>query len=296
MSFGVLTLATPQDYLKAIGLALSLRVSNSGVPVAVACSEQVRPLVAPFFDICVEKDPKLKGFVHKIYLDQYSPFDETFFFDSDVLIFRPLAPLLDEWRAQPYSACGKYTTDGISPFGLDNRAVLKKINRTRLVQIDGAGHAYFRKPDATPIFDLARTIFADYRSYAGDTKKFGDEDVMNIAMTLLGLRPMPHFDFWSRPLSAAGKIDIDAVNGKCAFQFVDTGQLQEPVMMHFAANEAALLYVKQLRRLYKKFSVSTTGLTRFALRTFYLREIKWPIKYRLDLAKTWLSNSGGVQG
>ncbi|WP_213773865.1 hypothetical protein [Bradyrhizobium sp. dw_78] len=288
MSFGVLTLATMDDYLKAIGLALSLRVSNSDVPLAVACSPKVRPYVAPYFDLCVDEDPELKGFVHKIHLDRYSPFDETFFFDSDVFIFRPLKGLLNDWRTQSYSACGKYTTDGISPFGLDTEAVLRKIGRKALVQIDGAGHAYFRKPECVAIFDLARTIAADYRNYAGNIK-FADEDVMNITMTLLDLRPMPHFDFWSRPLSARGKIDIDATNGKCAFELMDTGQKQEPVMMHFAANEAAFLYVKQLRRLFNKFGVPARGLTEVALKDFYLREMKWPIKARVDIFKAWLS-------
>jgi hypothetical protein len=290
MSFGVLTLATSDDYLKAIGLALSLRVSNSGVPLAVACSRKVRPHVERYFDICVDEDRELKGFVHKVHLDRYSPFSETFFFDSDVLVFRSLQELLIDWRVQSYFACGTYRTDGISPFGLDTAAVLRKINRKALVQIDGAGHAYFRKPECQAIFDLAREIVADYKTYAGDIK-FADEDVMNITMTLLDLKPMPHFDFWSRPLSARGKIEIDAANGKCSFELADTGQRQEPVMMHFAANEAAFLYVKQLRRLFNKFGVPTNGLTEVAVKDFYLRELKWPIKARVDILKAALSKT-----
>src|SRR6476660_5868394 len=103
MSLGVLTLATMDDYLKAIGLALSLRVSNPDLPVAVACSSSVRPYVAPYFDLCVEEEPGLKGFVHKIHLDKYSPFDETFFFDSDVLVFRSLKGVLNHWNTQYYA-------------------------------------------------------------------------------------------------------------------------------------------------------------------------------------------------
>src|SRR6185437_188872 len=287
MSFGVLTLATRGDYLKAIGLALSLRVSNPGVPLAVACAPHVRPYVERYFDLCVDENPGLRGFVHKIHLDRYSPFEETFFFDSDVLVFRPLKAVLNAWRGQPYGACGRYASDGISPFGLDTKAVLKKIDRKTLVQIDGAGHAYFRKPECVAVFDLAREIAADYKSYAGDIK-FADEDVMNITMSMLNLRPMPHFDFWSRPLSAKGKIDIDAAIGKCSFVFVDTGERQEPVMMHFAANEAALLYFRQLKRLFNKFEVSTEGLAEQAFKDFYLRELKWPIKARVDIFKAWL--------
>ena len=126
-AFGILTLATPNDYLKAIGLALSVRVSNPGVPIAVACSAKVRPLVAPYFDHVIEEQAGLKGFVHKVYLDRYSPFVETMFFDSDVLVFKPVRPYVESWGPGPYYACGHYMTDGKSAFGLDRQAVLKKI-------------------------------------------------------------------------------------------------------------------------------------------------------------------------
>ncbi|OYV43651.1 MAG: hypothetical protein B7X10_06355, partial [Burkholderiales bacterium 21-58-4] len=56
-NFGVLTLATPNDHLKAIGLALSLRVSNPGVPTAVACSPAVGSLLEPYFDHVIAEDP-----------------------------------------------------------------------------------------------------------------------------------------------------------------------------------------------------------------------------------------------
>ena len=191
----------------------------------------VRSLVAPYFDICVEEDPSLRGFIHKLHLDRYSPFEETFFFDADVLVFRPLNQVLGNWRSQPYYACGKYVTTGISPFGLNTEKVLRIINKGSLVQIDGAGHCYFRKPECGAIFELARKIATDYEHYAGQIK-FADEDVMNIAMTMLDLKPMPHFDFWARPLSAkAGSIKMDASEGDCVLELSDNGQIQEPFMM-----------------------------------------------------------------
>ena len=114
MAFGILTLATPDDYRKAIGLALSLRVSNPGVPTAVACSPKLRARLAPYFDRVIDEDPTLRGFVHKVHLDRYSPFDDTFFFDSDVLVFRDLKPKVEEWNDQVYNATGGYLRDGSS--------------------------------------------------------------------------------------------------------------------------------------------------------------------------------------
>lgn len=276
-AFGFLTLATPDDYQKAIGLALSLRISNPGIPVAIACSPTLKPLIAPYFDIVVDENPALRGFIHKLHLDRYSPFEETFFFDSDVLVFRPIAEVLDKWRAQPYAACGSYGTGGKSAFGLDVAKVLRTIGHDRLVQIDGAGHAYFRKPDCHAIFDRAREIASDYPRYAGNIR-LADEDVMDIAMTQLDLRPMPHGDFFSCYWSARkGTIAMDAVQGKCHFVSAVSGEVLHPYMMHFAGDQAPFLYSGQLRKLFRRFGVSTQGLLKVALADYYL----WGIEFRV---------------
>lgn len=284
MSFGVLTLATPNDYLKAIGLALSLRISNPGVPVAVACSPRVRLLVEPYFDHVVDEDPSLRGFVHKVHLDRYSPFDETMFFDSDVLVFRPIRPFIEQWGRSPYTACGIYRTEGVSAFGLNRQEVLKKIGKDALVCIDGAGHALFRKPECNEVFENARMVTKNYSDYAGDIR-YADEDVMNIVMTMMGLEPAPHGEFFSRYLSARpGTMKIDATKGLCEFVAVTTGKKFSPCMMHFAANEAPFAYVLQLRRLFRHFDVPTDGLLRLALSDFYDREFKTPLYNRM---KSW---------
>lgn len=260
MTFGILTMATSADYLKAIGLALSARVSNPGVPLAIACLPAVRDKVSPHFDVVVDQDPKLRGFMHKIHLDRYSPFEETFFFDADVLLFRPLREVLDQWRAQPYAACGIYRTGGVSAFGFDRARLLKTLGKERMVQIDGAGHAYFRKPDCTRIFELAREIAADYPRYAGDAR-FADEDAMGIAMTLLDLKPIAHDQFWSRYCSGIrGTMDMDASAGRCSMRLVTTNHMQQPYMTHFAYREAPLAYTAQLLKLYRKFRIPRWSL------------------------------------
>jgi hypothetical protein len=300
MSFGVLTLATSNDYRKAIGLALSVRVSNAGIPIAVACSPKVRPLLAPYFDYVVDKDARLHGYVHKLHLDRYSPFQETFYFDSDVLVFRPLSEILDEWRGQAYTACGNYLANGATAFGLDRQKVLKTIGRDKLVHIDGAGHCYFRKPECHAVFDLAREIVANYTEYGlmsigalGSTAgelRFADEDVIDIAMTILELRPMPHDDFFSRHCSGKkGTISIDASQGECRFTSATSGRVQRPHMMHFAGREAPFAYAIQLRQLFRRFDVKTEGLFRAAISDYYVSKVEWPLR---QTAKQLLAKAG----
>ncbi len=271
--FGILTMATPNDVLKAIGLALSLRVSNPGVPLAVACAPKLRPLVEPHFNHVIDEQAGLKGFVHKVHLDRYSPFDETLFLDSDVLVFKPVQPYIEQWGPQDYTACGRYMSDGHSAFGMDRASVLRKLGKPKLVVIDGAGHAYFRKPGCVRVFELARHITAHHHEYMGAIP-YADEDVMDAAMTQLDLPPMPHGSFFSRHSSARrGSLSMDATQAHCRYVAVSSGQVTEPCMMHFAANEAALSYHYQLHRLFRQFGVAAPGLWRQAASDFYDREI-----------------------
>lgn len=274
MSFGVLTLATPGDYKKAIALALSARVSNPGVPLAVAAAAKLRPLLAPHFDHFVEENTALKGFEHKVHIDRYSPFADTFFFDSDVLLFRDLRPMAQAWQHQPYTACGEYLAEGFSTFGLDRKKVLQKIGKPTLAVIDGAGHCYFRKPGCTAFFDLARDITARHTEFCGDIK-YADEDVIDIVMTLMDLQPAPRKGFFSRYLSAEkGSMRMQAVEGFCSFVEKGTTETVTPYMMHFAANEAPFAYARQLRALFQKYGVDTHGLYRTAAQDYFDSEIK----------------------
>lgn len=273
-SFGILTLASPGDYLKAIGLALSLRASNPGVPTAVACAAKLEPLLKPFFDYVIEERPGLRGFVHKVYLDEYTPFNTTFFLDSDILCFRPLKPYVSIWNHPVYSACGRYHFGGHSMFGLDRSAVMKKIGSDKLVVIDGAGHACFQKAASRELFDLAREITANYKAYAGDTP-YADEDVMSIAMTMLKLEPSPYLDFFSRYLSAKpGTLELDSSKGVCRYISTITNEPYLPCIMHFAANEAPVAYTRELLRLFRANGVSTRGLLALGANDFWATTVK----------------------
>src|SRR5262249_7300035 len=104
------------------------------------------------------------------------------------------------------------------------------------------------------------------------------------------LEPMPHGEFWSRHCSARrGTILMNATRGECSFRSATSGEIQRPLMMHFAAREAPLFYGAQLRRLFAKFKVSSEGLLRLTASEFYIRHIKWPLR---GFAKRFLTRLG----
>jgi hypothetical protein len=274
-------MATPSDSQKAIGLALSARVSNPGVPLAVAASAKLKPLLAPHFDHFIVEDASLRGFEHKVHMDHYSPFEDTFFFDADVLLFRDLAPTAQAWSQQPYTACGIYMDDGLSSFGMDRKKVLQKISKTNLVVIDGAGHCFFRKPGSNAVFDMARDITARHKEYCGDIK-YADEDVLDIVMTSMDLKPAPHAGFFARYLSAKkGTMQMDASRGQCSYIDAVTGATMTPAMVHFAANEAAFPYARQLHALFVKNGVDTSGLYATAMQDTFETKIKLRLRRML---------------
>ena len=284
-SFGVLTLASPSDYLKAIGLALSLRASNPGVPIAVACSKKLHHHLQPHFDYVIEEQSGLRGFEHKVHLDEYTPFQTTFFLDSDVLVFKPLKPYVELWGNPIYAAQGWYETYGFSTFGLDRAAVLRKIGRERFTVIEGAGHACFRTPESKELFDLARKITANYKEYAGDLQ-YADEDAVAIAMTMLDMPPAPFSDFFSRYLSGKpGTIEIDSSRARCRFIWRDNNLPFEPCMMHFAANESPIPYTRELMRLFRNNGVPTDGLLGLGMYDFWHSSFKSALRSRLDSVK-----------
>lgn len=282
MNFGILTLATQSDYLKAIGLALSLKVSNPGVATAVACTPGVKSLLAPYFDFVIDQRPDVKGFAQKVYLDHYTPFDNTLFLDSDILVFKPVAPYIQAWGNDiSYIATGKYVTGGFSSFGFDRNILMQRMGWSRLVCIDGAGHAFFCKPACEAFFTRAREITENYKDIAGSAR-YADEDVVNIVMTEFGLEPPSRYPFFSRHLSAKrGTWDMDASIGKCRGALAETGKPFEPCMMHFANNEAPLAYTLQLLKLFSKFGLSAKGLYQFGARLFWKRHIKLQLYFKL---------------
>jgi hypothetical protein len=251
-----------------------LGVSNPGVPRAVACSESLFPLLDPYFEFLIPEVKGLKGFAHKVYLDVYTPFEKTMFFDSDVMVFQRVEEHIKAWPVQPYNACGKWRSDGFSAFGLDRAKVAKRLRVSKLVCIDGAGHAYFDKSASLPIFERARYITENYAEFGGGAR-YADEDVVNIVMTEFGLEPSAYGTFFSRYLSAKpGSLKMDASRASCIFISADTGEKFEPCMMHFAADEAPFAYTIELWKLFRANKVSARGLWRLGFGDVYRRHIK----------------------
>ena len=172
-----LQLDIPKDFKKAVGLALTLKEHNPDLPISVAVSPETEIMIMPYknlFDKIIIQRTDLKGFEQKLYLDEYSPYKNTFFFDSDILVIKDIMPIIERWKGHAYAVRGSLAVDGVSSFGLDREFVLNIIKKDKFVVIDGAGHAYFEKPACKTIFDKAREITRQYQVFQAN--KFADEE------------------------------------------------------------------------------------------------------------------------
>ncbi|MDC7221514.1 MAG: hypothetical protein PQJ59_16390 [Spirochaetales bacterium] len=274
--FGVLTLATKRDYIKAVAMACSMREVSPGIPICIVCTQQIADIVGQYFDYVVIERKGIKGFAHKILLDEYSPFNKTFFIDADMLVYKDIRKMIDDWGEKRYAAGGSIIFEGKSSFGLDRNYVLNKISKEKFSDISGAGHAYFEKPHCTEVFELGRKIMANYTDYANPCR-FADEDVIGIAMSILDIAPVDSSGYIGMPNHAINNsFRSNILEQKCSYVDELFGET-EPTAVHFAAMQQPLVYAREQQRLLNKNHIKIKGLWKKAFLELYTTKVLWPL-------------------
>jgi len=271
----VITLAIPKDYKKAIALALTLKENSPSLPISIVCSEALKPKVQPYFDQVILERSDLKGFEHKLYLDEYSPYENTFFFDADILIIKDIMPIIEKWSGSAYAVRGELVEEGGSSFGLNREFVLDLINKKQFSVIDGAGHAYFEKPACKVVFDEGRKVLSEYAKYKAP--RFADEDAMGIAMTLLDIAPKQDKYFLGSPWCAIDKsFKINTNNATCTYKDLVLGEVS-PYFVHFPSLVYPFTYAREMLRTYKRHNVQVSGIWRVAVKELWILNAYWPL-------------------
>ncbi len=274
------------DWRKAIGLALSLKARGCSLPTAVVAPALLESKLSKHFDCFIPEKTELSGFMHKLYLDEYSPFTKTLFIDADILALRDPTELFEKWAGMKYMTRGGTTESGTSHFGLDRASVLRKINKTKFVVLDSAGHAYFEKPACIPVFERAREIVSDYDTWAPNAK-IADEDVMGIVMTDMDIQPVSDKNIVGYPVAVKQtKRKLDANLGQ--WEYIDwKGTTLSPLFIHFFNNMSPLYHYWEIYRLCKFYNIGHTGWLAHGFRDHVHYEVWWKLK---KTAKNLISN------
>jgi hypothetical protein len=233
---GIVTLAHGSSrFLKmARLLGESLRWHAPRVPRAVVTDAADRDL-ARAYDLCVPLNPAFgRGMLQKLHLDEYTPFDETLYIDSDSIAVGPVDLIWPLFAGVPVGVVGGPMRDGYW-FG-DIAAIRARLGVVDAIPRFNGGLIYLeRSPAASAVFATARDLMSRYEQLGFTPLRSGgpnDEPVLAFALALHGVPGVDDGGLSSRtPIGIRGPLRLDVLRGGCRFN--KQGVVVEPALVHF---------------------------------------------------------------
>jgi glycosyltransferase involved in cell wall biosynthesis len=260
-SRGVLTTAFgPRRYRDlAVALARSLDRHCPELPRAVV-TDVADARLDQLYDRQVPLRPERgSGLLQKLWLVEYSPFEETLFIDADALVMRDLGFLWDLLGSNAVSAVGhNHLTRGVW-FG----DIAERCARFDLpaVPVFNGGLYYFRRGEAAErIFGDARLLAQRYDAHGFTRMSSGsanEEVLLSVAIARATEGGMVNDDgrAMRTPLGIVGPLRIDVLRG--IGRFNKYGRPVEPAVIHFCGDWAQ---AAPYRRERMKLGLSAAGM------------------------------------
>lgn len=246
---GVLVIAYGrQKYINMAGnLAISLRLKNPGLPIALVTDDTQNSKLKSLYDIIIPVDPNLgKGLIQKLYMIDYSPFQRTMFIDSDCLVVGKLDFLFNALAGRNIAVVGNTLTEG-EWLGINISAFIQKYQLPYLIPFNG-GMYYFEKTDtAKQIFQMARELSHKYDDlgFMAHNEGRNEEPLMSYAMAKYHEKPYVDEQKSSMytPIGIRGSLHIDILTGYCSF--IKYTQKVAPTIVHFPGSFSDSFFYKR---------------------------------------------------
>lgn len=209
MTQGIILIATGHaNYGKmAYNLALSIRSTGPANITLVYDEEGIKSLAAHqrgvFDNLLSAPDEATDGFKVKLHLDKLSPYDETLYFDVDMLWISqdPVSSLFEKFKNDEFWMIVEGDSDNVNTqyhFWASEQEI-KKQYKVEWVPQTRSEVMYFKA--GTKVFEKARSLKPERKLITA--QKFGaytpDELNLNIALALLDIRPRPYTPaYWPR--------------------------------------------------------------------------------------------------
>lgn len=299
--FGIITIAHGEKrYIEmAKMLALSLKLTNPGISSAVI-SDAPEDEFKGLYDTCIRYNPDYgKGLSQKLYLDEYSPFDETLFIDSDCLVVDSLDFTLELCRTHSLVVFGDQIASG--DWYMDVAVMCKKFNLPSIPLFNG-GTYYFKKTDITAkIYEQARKLHENYAAlgFHDFRGSINEEPLIAVAMAINGVEAVEDNGIGMRtPIGLTGPLSIDVLNRKCIFN--KEGVQVQPAIVHFSGAYSVAFHYKRevcklkligalpfLNKRLASFMVNTIYNIPYACYVFFKRILKSIVrKEKFDFGTT----------
>jgi hypothetical protein len=236
------------------------------------------------------------GVRQKIFLDLYSPYDETLFIDSDCLVVGAISEFWTDFTGHYFGVPGfNYLKKGDSDPYMDVDRVLDNLQIEALPKFNGGVYYFTKSPEANRFFEKAREILnraSELGLYEFRGNGPNDESVYAIAMALYGIAPtlIRPRGMWT-PIGYTGPFRLDAIRGQCSFR--KDGMMLTPDIVHFPG-EYGLLYPYARERSRLKLMVEGEKTPLSVLAKAFVVALWWQCKRHLRMTgKSFLRSVSG---
>lgn len=281
---GVVTLAYgPRRFVEqARSLAHSLIMHAPRLPRTLVTDSKDPKILKLFTEVVAYRPEFGSGVRQKLYLDLYSPYEETLFIDSDCLVLGNLESFWTAFAGQDFGVPGyRYQKKGdIDPY-LDLDHVLDTLNVASLPKFNGGVYYFARTPQATNFFNTARNLLdnaSSLRLYEFRKNGPADEAVYSAAMAVhqIPLTSMGTGGMWT-PCGYKGSLHLDVAQGTCSFE--KDGMMVTPEVIHFPGEYVyAFPYARERAKLKALIEGNTTSGFRYS--ASYVKSVLWQCSRR----------------
>lgn len=239
---GFLTLAIgAQDYInQAYYLGLSLKANMPGYPIAVVTDDETGRLARIYDHLVPARRSLGHGVRQKMYIDRYTPFEETLFIDADCIAARPFERELEEVRGSDFApVVQRYLRPGDDDeYFLDLPGLMRRLDLRVLPKFNGGVYFFRKSALAERVFQSAREIQSEPSEFglkAFDATGPGDEPAYALAMARHDISGYEDQGRLMRtPVGLRGKLSIDPIQRECSFVRAE-GRVS-PAICHFAGD------------------------------------------------------------
>jgi hypothetical protein len=238
MNRGIITLAYGHERFieQARSLAHSLELHAPHLPRTLVTDSNNSEIRRHFTEIIPYRPEYGSGVRQKMFLDRYSPYEQTIFIDSDCLVLGDLEAFWSAFAGQYFGVPGfRYLQKGSTDPNFDVDYVLENLKLTAVPKFNGGTYYFTRTCEATEFFNTVRNISDNWRALRlGQFRRDGpaDETVYSLAMAVHHIGPtwMGSGGMWT-PCGYKGPLLLDALLGTCSFE--KEGMKLSPEIVHF---------------------------------------------------------------
>jgi hypothetical protein len=289
-SRGIITLAYGHERFieQARSLAHSLQVHAPQLPRTLITDSNSSEIRKQFTDVIPYRPEYGSGVRQKLFLDLYSPYEQTLFIDSDCLVLGNLEPFWSAFAGQYFAVPGfRYLQKGSTDPYFDVDYALDTLDVTAIPKFNGGTYYFTRSPEADQFFETARKTLDNWRALRlGEFRRQGpnDEVVYSLAMAVHHIGPtwMGSGGMWT-PCGYKGPLFLDALRGECSFE--KEGMKLAPEIVHFPGEYVyAFPYVRERAKLRAHVERKATPI--LSLSASFVTSVLWQCSRRsTSLAK-----------